>query len=169
MAEFFGPGDQRAVSRDLVMFDRLRTRHDGGVEHGLVVDLARDRVGFLDQAVDRRAVRRLGFLAEFLEDLLQAIDLGIGFFEMRFEAGGEITVGGLLDHLRQRPGDLLLGIIDVLQAVHEHVFHGCDVFGEKSHLNLLWVDGISDAEQPDLFLMRAAGSARHDSRRSLRA
>src|SRR5215208_6958017 len=60
VAEFFGPGDQRAVSRDLVMFDRLRTRYDGGVEHGLVVDLARDRVGFLDQAVDRRTVGRLG-------------------------------------------------------------------------------------------------------------
>jgi hypothetical protein len=41
------------------VFDRLRARHDGGVEHGLV-DLARDRVGFLDQAIDRRTVRRLG-------------------------------------------------------------------------------------------------------------
>jgi len=55
-----GPGDQRAVSRDLIVFDRLRIRHDGGVEYGLVVDLARDRVGFLDQAVDRRTVGRLG-------------------------------------------------------------------------------------------------------------
>ena len=42
---FFGPGDQRAVSRDLVVFGRLRTRHDGGVRHGLVVDLARDLIG----------------------------------------------------------------------------------------------------------------------------
>src|SRR3954453_9050786 len=56
MAEFVGPCDQRAIGGDLVVLDRLPLGHDRGIEHGLVLDLARGCIGFLDQAVDRRAV-----------------------------------------------------------------------------------------------------------------
>ena len=56
MAELFCPCDQRAVAGDLVVLDCLRVRNDRGIEYGLVLDVACGLVGFLDQAVDRRAV-----------------------------------------------------------------------------------------------------------------
>jgi hypothetical protein len=41
VAEFLGSGDQRAVTGDFVVLDGLGVRHDPGIEHRLVVDLAR--------------------------------------------------------------------------------------------------------------------------------
>jgi hypothetical protein len=48
---------------------------DGGVEDVLVVDLAADVFGPLDDAVDRGAVDRVGLLAQELEHLLQAFEV----------------------------------------------------------------------------------------------
>jgi hypothetical protein len=36
---FLGPSDQGAVTENLIVLDSPRTRHDRGVEHGLVLDL----------------------------------------------------------------------------------------------------------------------------------
>jgi 3-phenylpropionate/trans-cinnamate dioxygenase ferredoxin subunit len=38
-----------------------------------------------------------------------------------------------VDHLGKRLQDLVLGIVDVLQRMHEQVIHGLDVFGEHAH------------------------------------
>ena len=86
MAELLGPGDERAVARDLVMLDRLRIRDDRGIENRLVVDFTGGLVRFLDQAVDRRAVRAVRLLAELREDLLQPLDLLVRLFQMLLEA-----------------------------------------------------------------------------------
>ena len=56
-----------------------------------------------------------------LEHLLQALDLVLGFREVRLKALLELRIGRLVDHLRQRLRDLVLGIVDVLQRVHEQV------------------------------------------------
>ena len=45
----------------------------------------------------------------------------------------QLRISRLLDHLRQRFHDLLFGIVDVLQLVHEQVVHRLDVFREQSH------------------------------------
>jgi hypothetical protein len=50
----------------------------------------------------------------------EPFDLLVRLFQI--EAGGEIAIGGRLDHLRERLRDLLLRIIDVLQLMQEHVF-----------------------------------------------
>ena len=97
------------------------------------VDLAGDLLGFLDDAVDRRAIDRLGLGAVHLEHLLQPLHVVLGLVEMGLEALLELRVGRLLDHLRQRFHDLLLGVVDVLQLMHEQVVHGLDVFGKQSH------------------------------------
>ena len=78
-----------------------------------------------------------GCLAELLEDLIQPLDLLVGFFEMSFQTLRQIAVGRLIDHLRQRLGDLLLGVIDVLQTVQQQVVHRLDVFRKQSHDSLL--------------------------------
>jgi hypothetical protein len=56
---------------------------------------------------------------------------------MAFQAGDQIAVGGLLDHLGERFDNLLLGVIDVLKAMKQQILHGFDVFGKKSHSSLL--------------------------------
>src|SRR3954447_23975063 len=134
--EFFRPGDQCAVTGDLVMLDGLRGSHDRSVEHGLVLDFARGRVGFLDQAVDRRAVGARGLFAELVEHLLEPLDLLIGFLQMALEALRKIAVGRQVNHLRQRLGDLLFGVIHILQPVQQQIVHRLDVFRKQSHVFL---------------------------------
>jgi hypothetical protein len=68
-----------------------------------------------------------------LEHLLEALHLRSGFLEVAQEALLELLVGGLVGHFRQRFHKLFLGVINVLQLVHEQVVHGLDVFGEESH------------------------------------
>jgi hypothetical protein len=40
---------------------------------------------------------------------------------------------------------LLLGVIDVLQLMHEQVVHGFDVFGKESHCGSFFVKGTHSA------------------------
>jgi hypothetical protein len=121
------------------MLDRLGVGDDRGIEHGLVLDLAGGLVGFLDQSVDRRAIRSLRLLAELGKYLVEALDLIFGIDDMRLEAGFLIRVGGHVRHFRNGLGELLLGIIDVFQLMEEKVFHRFDVFCENSHLSFSFV------------------------------
>ena len=63
-----------------------------------------------------------------LKDLIEPLDLLVGFLKMVLQTLRQVAVGGLLDHLRQRLGDLLLGVIDILQAMQQQVVHRLDVF-----------------------------------------
>ena len=50
-----------------------------------------DLVGFLEDAVDGRAVHRLGLDAVHLEHLLDALDVALGLLEVLLEAGLQIA------------------------------------------------------------------------------
>jgi hypothetical protein len=58
-------------------------------------DLVGRLVGLLDDAVDGRALRPAGLLAELLEHLLEPLDLLVGPLEMTFQSRDEIAVGRL--------------------------------------------------------------------------
>ncbi len=66
--------------------------------------------------------------AVHLEHLLETLDVLPGFFQVRQKALLQLRIGRLIRHFRQRLGELLLGVIDVLQLMHEQVVHGLDVF-----------------------------------------
>src|SRR4051794_255215 len=123
VAEFFGPSDQRPITADFVVLHGLGVRDDGGVQHGLVLDLACRLVGFLDDAVDRRTLRTGGLFAKLAEHVVEPLDLLVGLFQMGFQPRDEVPVGGLIDHLGERFEDLLLRIVDVLQTMNEQVLH----------------------------------------------
>jgi hypothetical protein len=57
------------------VLNRLRIGDDGCVQHRLVLDFAGGLVGFLNDAVDRRAFRAARLLAELCKGLLEALDL----------------------------------------------------------------------------------------------
>jgi hypothetical protein len=50
-----------------------------------------------------------------LEHLFDALDVVVGLAEMRFESLLQGGVACLLDHVRQRLLDLLLGVVDIPQ------------------------------------------------------
>ena len=68
-----------------------------------------------------------------LEYLFEALHMRPGFIEMGQKALLELLIRRLLGHFRKRLHELLLGVVDVLQLVHEQIVHGFDVFSEESH------------------------------------
>lgn len=54
-----------------------------------------------------------------LENFVEPINLFFRFIKMRPKTCRKIAVGGLLDHLRHRLRNLVLDVINVLQAVQK--------------------------------------------------
>jgi hypothetical protein len=109
------------------VLDRLTCCDQRGIEHHRVGDLARDLVGFFDDAVDGRALGALRHRFDHFEHAIEPLDLTLGLLEMGPKALFQLGVGGLLDHDWQRLQDLMLGVIDVLQRVHEQLVEGVDI------------------------------------------
>src|SRR4030095_1829676 len=133
VAKFLGPGDERAITRNLVMLDSLRTADNRGTQHLGVVHFTGNLVGLLDKAVNCGTVDAPRGLTELREDLLQPSNLAFGFVQMTAKAGRELAIGRLLDQLRKCLYDLVLGVNDIPQRVQEKVVHGFDVFAEQAH------------------------------------
>src|SRR3569623_445925 len=136
-SNLLGPCDQRAVAGLLIMLGGLRRGDERGIEHFLVGHLARHLVGFLDDAVDRRAGDSLCLDTVHLEHLLQPRHMTLGFFQMRQEALLELRIGGLVGQLRNGLHELFLGVINVLKLMHEQIVECLDVLAEQSHRRLL--------------------------------
>ena len=109
------------------MLDRLCGGDQRGVEHGLVLDLAGDFAGFFQDTVDGRALGALRHRLDHFEHPVEALDVAVGLFEVHPEALLQLGVGGLRDHVGQRFFDLVLGVIDVLQRMHEQLVESVDV------------------------------------------
>src|SRR5262245_26355389 len=132
-AELLRPGDQGAIAADLVVLDRLRSRDDRRIEHRLVVDLAGDVFGFLDDAVDGRTIDTLDVLAEDPEHLLEPFHVVLGLAQMALQSLLELRIARLLDHVGQRFHDLVFGVVDVAERVHEQVARRFGVVREQAH------------------------------------
>jgi hypothetical protein len=115
------------------MFHGLRCRNQRGIKHRLLLNFAGDVVGFFNDAVDCRAVHALRLFADQLKNLFQPLYVIFGLAQMTLKTLLELRIGGFFDHIRQRFHDLLLGVVDVAQGMHEQVVHAFDVFGEQSH------------------------------------
>jgi hypothetical protein len=72
-----------------------------------------------------------------LKDLLEAGHVVLGLAEMRLKRLFELRIVRLFDHFRECLHDLLLGVIDVAQHVHEQAIHRLDVFGKEAHESAL--------------------------------
>ena len=92
----------------------------------------------LMSAVDRRASHAFRLSAELLKNLIEARNLIFGLLEMVAQALGQIAVCRLVDQLGERFNDLVLGVVDVLQAVQKQVVHRFDVFAEEAHNCIPW-------------------------------
>src|SRR3712207_3313637 len=100
-AELLGPSHESAVAGDLVMLHGLSGGQKSSVENLRIGDLARDFLSLVDDAVDGRAGHALRIVAMHAEDLLDHLNLLLGFSEMSLERLLQLRVGDLFDHLRQ--------------------------------------------------------------------
>ena len=75
--EFLGPGRQRAVSRHLVVLDRLRGGEQAGIEGRGAFVFVHDLLAFVENAHDGIASLAAGRLAEQFKYLLEALDAGL--------------------------------------------------------------------------------------------
>jgi hypothetical protein len=67
------------------------------------------------------------------EDLFQTRHVLLGLAQVGLKALFELRIARFVDHLGQRLHDLLFGVVDVAQRVHEQVVHRLDVFREEAH------------------------------------
>lgn len=91
VTEFFCAYDQRPVTADFAALGGLRVRDDGGVQYGLVFDLAAVSSASLMMPIDGMALRPAGLLAELLKHPLKPLDLLVGLFEMTFQSGDVVA------------------------------------------------------------------------------
>ena len=127
----------KIVAQVYDVLDGLRRGNQRGVKHILVIDFARYITCFFQDAVDRGAIDPLSLHAVHLEYLFKARDLTIRLFQVLFETALQGRIGRFRDHVRQVLRDLLLGIINVLQRMHEEIVQRFYVFGKKAHGFLL--------------------------------
>jgi hypothetical protein len=66
-------------------------------------------------------------MAVHLEYPFEAPDLLLRLAQVRLEALLELRIRRFADHLRQGLRDLLLGVVDILQLVHEKIIERLDV------------------------------------------
>jgi len=88
---------------------------------------------FLDDAIDGGAVHALGLLSAQLKYFLKSFHVVLGLPQVRLEPLFELRVRGFFNHLGKRLHDLLFGVVDVAQGVHEKVVHILDVLREEAH------------------------------------
>ena len=67
------------------MLHGLGGSDEGRIQYLLVVNVARDVAGFLEDAVNGRAIHALGFDAVHFEDFFETDDLVLGLCQMCFK------------------------------------------------------------------------------------
>jgi hypothetical protein len=110
-----GPGDERTVTRDLIVLRGLAGGHEAGVPNGVIIDLVDDLLAFRDDPEDGIALPSFGLLLHEPEYLLQALHVHFGFVEVIGERLGELRTRAVLGKLGKRLEELLLGVIQVLK------------------------------------------------------
>ncbi len=65
--------------------------------------------------------------------LLETSDLLLGFRKMRLKCLLQLRIIGFFGHVGKRLQDLILGVVDVAQRMHEQIVHSLDIFGKEAH------------------------------------
>ena len=103
------------------MFGGLRGVDQRRIQHVLVHDLTRDLVGFFDNSVDAGQSPPLTS-PPCIRNTARVLQVRLGLITMSEKALLQMLVGGFFRHFRQRLHKLFLGVIDVLQLMHEQIF-----------------------------------------------
>ena len=78
LAELIGPGDQRTIAGDLVMFDSLSRTDDAGIEDNVVLDVRHMLFGLSQNPFDRIAFLATRGRVDELEHPLESFNLRLG-------------------------------------------------------------------------------------------
>ena len=124
MAVRFGPGNERAIPRHLVVLDGLAACQQAGVTNGSCLKGFDNFFAFFEQTFYSLARNCLSGFAEFLEDLFEAMYLLNRFFAMRGKNSLQVRVMRSFHHLRQCLQNLPFGIVDIPQKMREQLIQG---------------------------------------------
>jgi hypothetical protein len=105
------------------VLDALRVGNEVGIDDGGVPAFIQSLRAFGQQALHAPAARSPRTDAQQLTRLFKAPDLLLGLVQVVEEGGGELLALRSLGHAGQRPGELLLGAVDVAQLGHEKGLH----------------------------------------------
>ena len=97
------------------MFDFLSAGDQGCVQDGGIFDFIHGFLGLFDDTLQALALLSLGVLVEFFEDLLQALDVAPGLFQMLLKPLLQFGGRGGLDHLGQGLEDLIFRAVQILE------------------------------------------------------
>ncbi|MNN39661.1 hypothetical protein D3C81_1537090 [compost metagenome] len=111
------------------MLDLLRATNQCSIADRALLDTVDRLFAFLDQAFHRGAFDALEPDPQQFHDLVDALDLALGLFQVRRERGGQVRTGGGARQSGQRLGQLLLCTVDIRELVDEQVFCGLDRHG----------------------------------------
>ncbi len=114
------------------MLDLLRAEDQHGVAHRTLLDLVDGLRTFGDQAFHGQALDALELDAEAVDDLVYALDLGLGLVAMAGKGGGQVAVRRRLGQFGQGLGQLLFSAVDIRQFVDEGVFERGDLGHDMS-------------------------------------
>jgi hypothetical protein len=114
------------------VLDLLGGGDEGGIQGGGVPLHLQDLAAFLDDAFHALALLAFGLVPALLEDLLQPLELGLGLLEVLLERLLQVWRVRRALHLGERAQDLLFGIVQVAQLLHEEGLQGVHL------LALLW-------------------------------
>jgi hypothetical protein len=110
------------------VLDALRRTDEAGIER-VVLEFVHHFLAFLDQPFGALALLALGGEIELLRDLLETLHVAARLFQVLLERGGELFVGGVLSHFRQRLDDLVLGAVQVLDLIFEEIVERVTIVG----------------------------------------
>src|SRR5579883_143135 len=103
-----------SIRRYLVMFDALRGGNNGGVHHGLLVVLMKDLLAFIENPDHAHAFFPAGLFSERRKYLLEAVNVTSGLLKMLLDSVPQFFRIRILGHLRQRLGQAIFRVIEIL-------------------------------------------------------
>src|SRR5262249_44115907 len=126
------------------MLDGFAGGNQGPVDHALLLELHVPWDGFLDDAVDGRAIDYLRFGILHVEHLLDPPHVIFRFGQMMLKRRPKPRICTFFDHRRQRLQNLLLGVINVPEGLDKQLVHSLDILGKETHgFNLAdWLLGL---------------------------
>jgi hypothetical protein len=99
----------------------LGRSYETGAQHGAFFDFVDQFLTFLDQAFHGNALHPFQADAASFDHLVDPLDLSLRLFQMCLERVAQLRIGCGAAGLRQRPGELLPGTLDVRQHMNEEV------------------------------------------------
>jgi hypothetical protein len=142
LAQQLSPAPHSTIRRDLIVLHTLTRGDQRRVAHRIVGRILHHVFRFGHQRRHHLALHRFGLAGRLVQNLFEAGHVFVRLLQMRLKSLFQLCVRRLVDHLRQRLRNLLLGRQQHLQLVDVQLAKIVDVRGKDLHVFLLCPGGL---------------------------